>query len=66
MLDAGLISLIIASSAATIGLIVRYALLSKCDNVKMFWGCCEIHRNTNEEVRQPPESPNRITPGSQV
>jgi hypothetical protein len=55
MLDAGIISLIIATSGATIALIVKYALLSKCDNVKMFWGCCEIHRNTQQEV-SPPES----------
>ncbi len=57
MLDAGLISLIIASSAATIALITKYALMSKCDNVKMFWGCCEIHRNTNEEIRQVENQP---------
>jgi hypothetical protein len=57
MLDAGIISLIIASSAATIALIVKYALMSKCDNVKMFWGCCEIHRNTQQEIRQAPDSP---------
>lgn len=60
MLDAGIISLIIASSGATIALITKYALMSKCDNVKMFWGCCEIHRNTIQEVQQPPESPDRI------
>lgn len=63
MLDAGIISLIIATSGATIALIVKYALLSKCDNVKMFWGCCEIHRNTQQEVN-PPESPGN--PGNQV
>jgi hypothetical protein len=61
MLDAGLISLIIATAGATIALITKYALMSKCDNVKMFWGCCEIHRNTLQEVRQPPESPERIS-----
>ena len=53
MLDAGIISLIITASAATMALIVKYALMSKCDNVVLFWGCCSIHRNTNQEVQQP-------------
>jgi len=56
MLDAGIISLIIATSGATIALIVKYALMSKCDNVKILYGCCEIHRNTSQEIVQPPNN----------
>lgn len=61
MLEAGIISLIIASSAATIALVVKFALLSKCDSVNLCWGCCSIHRNTSQE--QSPESPEPPTPG---
>ena len=34
---------------------LKYCLKSKCDTVKCF--CFEIHRNTNEEIPDPPDSP---------
>lgn len=60
MLDPGIISFIIATSGATIALIVKFALLSKCDSVSLCWGCCSVHRNTSQE--QPPaiEPPERV------
>ena len=60
MLDAGIITLIITARAATVALVVKYALMSKCDNVTLFWGCCSIHRNTGQEIQQPPASPDRV------
>jgi hypothetical protein len=54
MLDAGIISLIVTAGAATVALIVKYSLMSKCDNVSLFWGCCAIHRNTREEQQPSP------------
>ena len=61
MLDPGIISLIVATSGATIALIVKFALLSKCDSVNLCWGCCSIHRNTSQEQSVvPPPSPERI------
>lgn len=59
MLEAGIISLIIATSGATIALIVKFALLSKCDSVSLCWGCCSVHRNTSQE-QTPPSSPERV------
>lgn len=60
MLEAGIISLIVATAGATVALIVKFALLSKCDSVNLCWGCCAIHRNTSQEVQQP-SSPERIS-----
>lgn len=34
---------------------LKYCLRSKCDSVKCF--CFEIHRNTEQEVQDVPESP---------
>jgi hypothetical protein len=59
MLEPGIIALIVATSGATIALIVKFALLSKCDSVNICWGCCSIHRNTSQELQQPPASPLR-------
>lgn len=61
MLEAGIISLIIASAAATIALVVKFALLSKCDNVSLCWGCCAIHRNTSQEQTLEPPTPRNIS-----
>jgi hypothetical protein len=60
MLEAGLISLIVATSGATIALIVKFALLSKCDSVNLCWGCCAIHRNTSQELPPPTENPQQV------
>lgn len=61
MLEAGIISLIVATSGATIALIVKFALLSKCDSVSLCWGCCSVHRNTSQEQSIQPPSPERFS-----
>ena len=49
--------LLTTSGFAFMGLIIRYALKSKCDNVECC--CIKIHRNTEQEVdvEAPPPSP---------
>lgn len=46
--------LLTTSGFATIGLIVRFCLKSKCDRIEC--GCIKIHRNTEQEadVESPP------------
>jgi hypothetical protein len=51
MEDATLI-LIITIGSTFAGLVLRYAFKSKCDTVKVCWGCMNIHRDI---VREGPD-----------
>jgi hypothetical protein len=46
-----ILSLLITSCAAIIGLLIRYAFYSKCDKITCCW-CCEIHRQVNYENKE--------------
>ena len=34
------------------GVIIRYALKSKCENVNLCWGLISVDRNTNGELKE--------------
>ena len=38
---------------AGIGLLVRYAFRSKCDNINLCFGCINIHRKVELELEEP-------------
>jgi hypothetical protein len=41
---------IITIVTGSFGLMLRYCLKSKCDNVNCCWGCITIHRNVEIET----------------
>jgi hypothetical protein len=51
-LDGSQVVLIIGIGAGVLGLVLKYAFRSKCDRVKLFWGCMDIHRAVGQENNQ--------------
>ncbi len=49
MLAETIIIAIVAGTVTIISLIIRYAFLSKCDNVSCCWNCIKFHRKTEQE-----------------
>jgi len=47
MLSDAIIMTIIATSAATIGLLFKYSILSNCTIIKCCWGCFETEKPEN-------------------
>jgi hypothetical protein len=50
------IILIITIGTTFLGLMLKYAFKSKCDDVRCLWGCIKVHRNIEQEDPDTSES----------